>query len=257
MKHALFSTLLSAGALALTVGGVAHAQDKLPSEPNGFTWGELSLLPDYCKDTQGTLYQVQGNGQDSPRAPYWVSLMGTDFWHMHHYCYGQVAMLRASQPLLTPVEKKRQYTRAVNEYGYVIRNSSPNTALMPEVFYKLGEAHLMLENVGAAQQAFSRSRDLKPDYWPAYTKWADVLAGIKQYDQALALVREGLRHAPEATELRKREAQYTSAGGRAAPMKKAPAPATPAITPAASANVAAPPSNNLAAAPATQADAAK
>jgi tetratricopeptide (TPR) repeat protein len=256
MKHALLSTVTSASALALIVVSAASAQtDRMPTEPNGFTWGELSLLPAYCKDTQGVLYQVQGNGQDSPRAPYWVSLMGQDFWHMHHYCYGQVAILRASQPQMTPVDRKRLYTRAVNEYGYVIRNSSPTTALMPEVFYKLGEAHLLLENVGAAQQAFARSRDLKPDYWPAYTKWADVLAGIKQYDQALALVREGLRHAPDAVELRKREAQYTSAGGRATAVKKAPAAvATPA---AAAASAVATPSDSVAAAPPARTEAPK
>jgi tetratricopeptide (TPR) repeat protein len=234
MKHAPFRTLLSACAFVLAAAaGAVHAQDKLPAEPNGFTWGELSLLPDYCKDTQGTIYQVQGNGQDSPRAPYWVGLMGPDFWHMHHYCYGQVAMLRAGQPQMTPVDKKRQYTRAVNEYGYVIRNASPTTALMPEVFYKLGEAHLALENVGAAQSAFARSRDLRPEYWPAYTRWADVLIGIKQRDQALALVREGLRHAPEAPELLKREVQLAGANSRPAVQRKAAVAATAATVAAA------------------------
>jgi hypothetical protein len=245
MKSIPLRRFFGAGALALSSClAMTHAVQaqggRLPAEPVGFTWGELSLLPEFCRDVQGVLYSVYGNGQDSPRAPYWVGLMGQDFWHMHHYCYGLAAILRSNQVQLTAAQKRALYQRAVNEYGYVIRNSSSTMALMPEVHYKLGEAHLLLDNIGAAQVAFATSRSLRPDYWPSYTRWADVLAGIKQYDQALTLVREGLRHSPDAVELRKRETQYAAAGGRAAPLAKMPAATPSAKAPPAPASTAVP-----------------
>jgi tetratricopeptide (TPR) repeat protein len=222
MTHVVFRSLVNTGLLLLAMGS-SHVQaqaDRLPSEPNFFTWGELALLPEYCRDTQGVLYQVHGNGQDSPRAPYWLSLMGTDFWHMHHYCYALAYVMRSEQPGLNPTQKKYLYLKAISDYNYVIKNALSTMALMPEVHYKVGELQLLMDNPGAASEQFARSRKLKPDYWPAYARWADVLAGVKRYDDALALVREGLRQVPDNKELLKRAAKYEAAGGRAAPLGK-------------------------------------
>jgi hypothetical protein len=232
MKQLSFRMMMTAG-LMLTLGcsGVCAQEDRLPTEPNFFTWGELALLPEFCRDTQGVLYQVRGNGRDSPRAPHWLSLMGPDFWHMHHYCYALAYMMRAQDASLSPIQKKYLYQKAMGDYNYVIKNAQPTMALMPEVHYKVGEAQLLMDNVGAASAAFATSRRLKPDYWPAYTRWADLLAGLKKYNDALELVREGLRHAPESKELLLRAAKYEAAGGRAAPLKKV-AVATQATPPA-------------------------
>jgi tetratricopeptide (TPR) repeat protein len=219
--------------LAFGSSGAMAQSDRLPNQPNFFTWGELALLPEYCRDTQGVLYQVHGNGQDSPRAPYWLSLMGTDFWHMHHYCYALAYMMRAEAAGVTPQQKKYLYLRAISDYNYVIKNALPSMALMPEVMYKVGELQLLMENPGAASDAFERARQLRPDYWPAYTRWADVLAGLKRHNDALALVREGLRHSPDAKELLARATKYEAAGGRAAPLVKvAAAKPAAAVSPA-------------------------
>jgi tetratricopeptide (TPR) repeat protein len=152
-------------------------------------------------------------------------------------------MMRAQAPTLTPQQKRYLYLKAISDYNYVVRNALPTMALMPEVHYKLGELHLAMENVGLASESFNRSRNLKPDYWPSYTRWADVLASLKRYDDALALVREGLRHAPDNNELLKRAAKFEAAGGRAAPLGKVAAvspPAAPAPAKAGADNAKAP-----------------
>ena len=198
---------LVAALLVWGQGAAASAQQVQPyKEPRAFTWGELALLPEYCRDVQGVLYTVHGEGKDSPRAPYWVGLMGDDFWHMHHYCLGRREILRASQPGLAPVLRKGLLQRATQEYLYVVRNSRPTMPVMPEVYYKLGEAHLLLDNTVAAMDAFAAARKLKPDYWPAYTRWIDVLLSTKQTDEALKLAREGLVYAPDSAELKQRAA---------------------------------------------------
>jgi hypothetical protein len=44
---------------------------------------------------------------------------------------------------------------------------------------------------------------LKPDYWPAYQRWFDVLVASRQYEQALQLARQGVAAAPDSPEMRK------------------------------------------------------
>jgi len=230
--HPLKQALLMATAL-LAVAHSAWAQEPR-REPGGFTWGELSLLPEYCRDVQGVLYNVRGEGKDSPRAPYWVSLMGDSFWHMHHYCYGLRNMLRASAPGLAPRAKRALIERTVGEYEYVIRYSPPTMRLIPEVYLRLAEVHLQLGNLVGAKDAFERSRDLKPDYWPAYVGWVDELIKLKQFDQAKALTVEGLRQAPDTPQLLQRlarldpKAKPPASAVRANPDATAPAPTGPA-----------------------------
>lgn len=190
-------------ALAGAVSSATGNEYRLPKEPNNFTWGELALLPEYCRDTMQTLYQLPGNLQESPRAPYWVSLMGMDFWHMHHYCWGLREMLRHGLAGKTPQQRRNHLERALSEYAYVVRNVSPSMVLMPEVHLKIGEALLLLGDAPAASQSFATSRSLKPDYWPAYQKWIEFLFASKLYEQALQLARQGVAAAPDSPEMKR------------------------------------------------------
>ena len=189
-------------ALTLTAHD-ANAQSPR-SEPAGFTWGELSLLPEYCRDTQGTVYGGPADGKLSPRSPQWLALMGEDFWHMHHYCYGLRNLIRVDDPNLAAQHKRSMLEQTIREFRYIVNNCKPTMVLMPEVFYRIGEVQLRLGQIGEALGSFEQSRTLKPDYWPAYTRWIDVLLESKQFESAERLAREGLSQVPEQPELLKR-----------------------------------------------------
>ena len=203
-----------------------------PKAPRGFTWGELSLLPEYCRDVQSVLYG-DATTNPSPRSGHWVSLMGSDFWHMHHYCYALVAVERAKAPGLSSLSRRALLDKAEGDYFYVVKNCQPDMVLMPEVWLKIGELMLQFNRPSEAMTAFENSRALQPDYWPAYTRWIDFLVGIKQRDGARKLAEQGLRYAPQSVEL---QTAYRSLGGdpakiapKAAPMAQAAeAAATPA-----------------------------
>lgn len=174
-------------------------------EPIGFTWGELAVLPEYCKDTQGTVWDTRGNGGPmAPDTPKWVSLMGDDFFHAHHYCYGLRHMLRAQSAGESTPRGKDLLRRALGEFAYMFRSSRSTMPLMPEIYLKEGEVHLKLGNVLEAGQSFERSRLLNASYWPAYTRWADVLIGLKQFESARKLLQDGLAHSPNEPELTRR-----------------------------------------------------
>lgn len=197
--------------LCLQVGAATAAQFPL-AEPNGFTWGELSVLPEYCKDTQGTVWDKRGNGgPESPNLPRWVGLMGEDFFHLHHYCYGLRDFRNAELAGEGSPRGQRLLLEGLNQLSYVIRNCQPTMILMPEVFLKQGDALLKLGRVIEAKESYERSRALKPDYWPAYTKWADVLVGLKQFDTARQLLKEGLNFSPDQPELTQRIASLDKA----------------------------------------------
>jgi tetratricopeptide (TPR) repeat protein len=239
MIRYLNSRLWTAVVLALGCGA-AFGQFPL-KVPNGFTWGELAILPEYCKDTQGTVWDKLGNGGPlAPNTPKWVAAMGEDFFHAHHYCYGLRNIHRAKVAGESSPAGKDLLRRALGEFRYMIRNCAPTMPLLPEIFLREGETHLKLGNIDEANVSFENARRLKPNYWPAYIRWADVLVGLKLNDRARALLSEGLLHAPGEPELVKRLSALGVAP-TAAPVRAAPAVASPAA-PASSGSAASAPS---------------
>ncbi len=174
----------------------ATAQSALRAKE--LTKGEWALVPEWCIDSQDGPYggPDYGGMNKSPRAPKWVSLMGSDFWHMHHYCRGLRDILRLKQAGLSGPDRTFLIGRAIAEFEYVLGNCHPNMPLLPEVLLKKGEMHLLQQDLANAQFAFEQARKLRPDYWPAYDRWIVELVKLKRYDTARALAEEGLIHSP-------------------------------------------------------------
>ena len=144
------------------------------NSPNGLTWGEFALLPEYCRDAQGILYGDQSYNP-SPRAAHWVALMGQGFWAIHHYCYALAHVRQAEEAGLTPQERKFIYGRAIQDYVCTLNNSAPDMVLLPEILVRMGEAYLKVGSTADAYPFFEMARRIKPDHWSAYSRWIDVL----------------------------------------------------------------------------------
>jgi tetratricopeptide (TPR) repeat protein len=99
--------------------------------------------------------------------------------------------------------------------------------MLPEIFTKIGEVQLALGRVDEAREAFQKARSLKPDYWPAYWRWAEHLSAIGQKAKARELAEEGLSYAPDAKPLR---SLLTVLGGNPAAVRARPLPAPTAST---------------------------
>jgi hypothetical protein len=175
-----------------------------------YTKADWAMLPAWCVDTQDNAgspnwgaYKLGRNA--SPLSDHWTSIFGTDFWHMHHYCRGLFHLRRLESTVLNPMQKLGAIERVIDELGYIVKNCKETNPLMPEIFYRLGEMELLRNNPTRALDAFARSRALKPDYWPAYTRWADELIRLRLYKDALNIVEAGLVHLPEHIELEKRK----------------------------------------------------
>jgi tetratricopeptide (TPR) repeat protein len=199
---------------ALLVGG---AKSTL-AQPVNITEGELALTPPFCQDVQGIKYGDQYSNT-SPRAAYWVGLMGPSFWALHHYCWALIHIHRSKAAGLSAQTRDYMIGVAISDYLYVVKNARPNFILMPEVFLRIGEANVLRKNPVAALEAFAKARNLNPEYWPPYLRSAEVLARMGKKTEALAILEEGLRKIPDQPEL---IAAVQRLGGKA--------PAMPAVT---------------------------
>ena len=161
--------------------------------PVDISVGEMAMLPEYCPDTQ--VFSA-ADPRFTEKGKRWTSLLGPAFLGLHHYCWGLIHVHRAKQAGVPAQMRRWHLESAINDYRYTISNSQPGFVLMPEVYLRVGEANLELQSNLGALEAFQRSRELKPDYWPAYVRAATVLMRIGKTADAVTLIEQGLTHKP-------------------------------------------------------------
>lgn len=180
------------------------------AQVENITRGELALTPDFCQDVQ-TINGWSQHFRESPRSPYWVSKMGKTFWAMHHYCWALIRMHRANAAGLKPSTRDHMIRKSIADFHYVVNNATREFVLLPEIFFRIGEAHVLLREPVQAIESYEASRSLKPDYWPAYVGHARVLERLGKKVDALKVIEEGLRHSPGEPTL---TAQFVRLGGQ-------------------------------------------
>ena len=162
------------------------------------TESELALLPAYCIDTEGFNYGPKGAPNQSPKAAYWESIMGPTFWALHHSCWAKVAVMRSYRSGTPAHIRKATLQGAISEYMYVVNNARPDFILLPEIYTNIGDLELLLQQYKNADEAFALARKAKPDYWPAYSHWADYLIKSGKKEDAKELLKTGLEYSPQA-----------------------------------------------------------
>ncbi len=195
MKHA--RQIIAA--LTLVTGlSLAHA-----SYERNLTPGELALMPAFCQDVQTVNGWEQGV-RESPRAPMWVSKLGRSFWDMHHYCWARVAVHRSLAIGLNQNQRDHLVESAIDDMQYVVRRAPPTMVLLPEIYYLMGDYYRMLRRFGEAAESFKKSRELKPDYWPAYAGLADLMLLSGRRAEAKTVLEQGLALLPNEVALKSR-----------------------------------------------------
>ncbi|MBO3708848.1 MAG: tetratricopeptide repeat protein [Candidatus Accumulibacter sp.] len=183
--------------------GVASAQVK------NVTAAEMAAVPRYCPFTHA--FGRSGTPDNpSAEAKPWVGIMGPTFWHMHHYCWGKLNLLRAMRSSATEQERAHLLGSVVADYWYVAQRAPRDFVLLPEIYVGMGEIELRRGRPQEANKVFAEARALKPDYWPGYSHWAEFLMRSGQKAEAKQLVRTGLEYNPDARILRE---QYRLLGG--------------------------------------------
>ena len=210
--------LLAALLLWIPLAGIAY--------PGKMTKAELALLPAYCPDTMGFAGYGDAANNTSPRAGHWLSLMGNGFWHMHHYCGAQVAIMRAEKHSTGAQARKALLESAVDDIDYAIRNgtkdSGPKFVMLPEIYLKRAQTLARLRQYDEAVASFGDSIAAKPDYWPAYAALADMYKNLGSPEKALEVVEQGLKFAPSSKLLNTMLAELQKSGVKRSPKKPEP-----------------------------------
>ena len=198
--------------LLLGMGTTAHASNA----PKNMTAGEKALLPEWCLDSQSFGYG-DAYFNTSPRAAHWVGLMGKTFWAAHHHCWALIRMHRSRAAGVPANVRLSMIEGAIGDYQYVLDNATSDFPLLPEVYTRMGEAYLEFGQPIQAQEAFARARTVKPDYWPAYVRWAAVLIKMGRNKEGLEHVEQVLKILPEDAELQRQYRHLQSLTGPSKP----------------------------------------
>ncbi len=185
---------------------------EMKSDPRVPTPDELRQLPPYCPDTQiiSKYYgRQQAPSNYDAHTKQFVSLYGSDFWHLHHYCFGLTKALRAEREL-RPSERRGRLEDSIGEYNYVIRSVRPDSILLPELHMQKGLSLIKLKRGDEGVLELQQSLALNPTYVRAYLVLSDYYADSGKKELALKVLEDGLTRVPDSTALMRR---YASLGG--------------------------------------------
>lgn len=206
-KWSKLSSRIVCWAVLMCLTGVAIA-----AKPKDITETEMRLVPEYCPYTQG-FGKADAYGKNSPEGQRWVSLMGRGFLSLHHYCWGQINLIRARRSDVSSSVRSHMLSTVRDDFKFVLNATDADFILRPEIYTRLGDVELMMRNIRGANAAFSQARALKRDYWPAYSRWAEYLIRSGKRNEAKKLIQTGLKYSPTSQVLRE---QYRLVGGNAA-----------------------------------------
>jgi tetratricopeptide (TPR) repeat protein len=218
-KTSAFILIACTASLFVSFGTHAAARNNDPRIPSP---GELTRLPPYCPHTQiiSTHYgrKQSATKHDATTKPF-VNLYGPDFWHLHHYCFGLVAALRAESQL-KPSDRQKQLIESISQYDYVIRNVGQSSLILPELHLKKGISLIKLKRGEEAVHQLKRAIQLNPDFAQAYIELSNYYADSGKQALALQTLEEGLSISPDTTSLKQRYAELGGTKTFASPQKE-------------------------------------
>ena len=171
-----------------------------------YTERDLALLPSWCRHTQLIRDAVPGGNL----AEYQRLMTVTKgmFQHMHHYCFGLIAQNDAILRARDPQRRTSLLTTSINEFDYVLRNTTPDFIMLPEILTKRADSLIRLGRGPEAEADLQRAVGAKPNYWPAWLALADYYhERVGDTAKAAYTLEQGIAAAPEAAALKDRLAE--------------------------------------------------
>jgi len=129
----------------------------LESNQQKITPTEFQALPDYCQTKLYYHNRKGGEGRKSKTWQKWRQVFGSDYSHLHHYCWGVVKLVRATAVISDEQKKINLSKSATNEFSYMIKKVPPNSRFLWIYHQKKGEALLMQNKFDQAQIEFKKS----------------------------------------------------------------------------------------------------
>ena len=168
---------------------------------------EFAFIPEYCDYTQyGRLKELRHNPPKNIKPL--IDKVGKENWeHIHHYCMALVNIYRSYKVGLVEYQRRGELFTAIGGIDYVLKNSSRDLVIRPELLTKKGYVFILLNEYSQAIEVLNAAIEegkQRGVYWPSYSYLADAYLAQGQIDKAKAILEQGLKIAPNAKGLRKR-----------------------------------------------------
>lgn len=185
----------------LFLAGPAYALMEMTEE-------EYALLPEYCrhKGAVSTSHPVP------PRSPKWEAYLGSDFEHIHHYCWALVWIARSYRVGTTERDRAHYLGVAEGDIKYSLRHTADKSPLRAELLTKQMEIKIQLRNERAAEQVFREVLRTDASYWRAYTIYGYYLHQIGKQQAALSVVELGKKNLPDSPHIQRLASEIRSGG---------------------------------------------
>lgn len=202
-RNSLPAVILQPLAIASVLIGMPNTATAF--DTGSVTNAELALIPRYCA------YAQSFSMSNTPESKQWATRLGSEsFKNIHHYCWGLINLQRAKHSSTPKGQRLFLLSTITGDIQYSIRGAAKGFVLLPEMLTRNGEVYLLRSLPDDANKSFAQARELKPDYWPAYSGWAEFLIYSGKKAEARQLVKAGLEYSPNAKVLRE---QYRLLGG--------------------------------------------
>lgn len=182
----------------------------------------MTKLPRFCYLKQAGTDAISRPGDQAI-----TDMLGENYQHMHHYCWGVNWANRADRDWDNKIAQSYDLQVAAANFNYVLEHATPGFFMRPEIHLRLGKVLLRTNNHVEAAQNFLKAIQIKPDYVPAYLALSDFYKETGSLTQARSLLEEGLKQVPSSRILAR---HYQELGGKL-PLPEAPPPATEASQP--------------------------
>jgi tetratricopeptide (TPR) repeat protein len=150
--------------------------------------------------------------------------MGKTFWSMHHFCWALIHQQRANLAGTSAQERAYRHRKACDDIYFVINYAKErgegNFVMMPELYYRCGDAYAQIDDYAAAIGEFDKALRVKQDYWPPYDGKAQILDKLGKRKEAREVLEQGLRAIPGEPNL---TASLIKIGGKPPPVAAKPA----------------------------------
>ena len=131
--------------------------------------------------------------------------------HMHHYCDGLRFYDRAVRSQNHKADFRFYIENSLDHFDYVLRATSQNFKVRPELMVMRGRTLELAGNVLEAAQHYNAAIQMNPNFSMGYAALGNFYAKSGDKAQALKVYEEGLRRQPTNRYLRSR---YKALGGK-------------------------------------------
>lgn len=177
--------------------------------PYHLTSAQPAQLPDICRYTMDGPYRgayiagssfgwLKNHHDPNFRIVYQYYLnIGPDLIHMHHYCRGLKRMNEAITESTAEGMSSFKLRQALNEFGYVLRNSKPDFVLRPLVMMEKARTFLYLNDEQNFIKTLTDILRINNRYIPAYVALADYYISKGDKQNALQMLNRAKQIAPD------------------------------------------------------------